>query len=289
MPAALTPRDLVVSSPPLARFPLLERLEPSARAGFRGISLQPGDVWQLEEQGLTAGQIAARVTDAGLVITEVDCTACWMRHQARTEQIGGLTEFLRLLTPELVIATAARVGAQSVTAVDLSVRPASLDEAAEGFARLCALAADHGLRAQIEFMPVGGIRTLGEAMAIVAAAGCANGGITLDAWHFFRSGATLDELAQVPGELIHAVQLCDAPAQPVAADPWTELTTARLLPGEGALDLDGLVRTLDALGCAAPAGVEVFHARQDHMTLAEITSDWARATSTLLATARNPA
>lgn len=285
---ALTPADLVLSSPPVSRFPLLERLAPFAAAGFRGISIQPGDIWALEAEGMSASEIKARIADAGLVVTEMDCTACWMDHQTRTEQVGGLTAFLRQLTPEPIIATAARIGAQSVSAIDLSVEPASRDEAAEGFARLCTLAAEHGLKAQIEFLPTGGIRSLAEAMAVVEAAGCDNGGVTLDAWHFFRSGSTLEELAKIPGHRIHAVQLCDAPAAP-GADLWSELMTARLLPGEGALDVVGLVRTLDAIGCTAPAGVEVFHTRQDAMSLAEIARDWARSTNALLARARNTA
>lgn len=285
---ALTPADLVLSSPPVSRFPLLERLAPFAEAGFRAISIQPGDVWALEAEGMSASEIAARIADAGLIITEMDCTACWMEHQTRAELIGGLTPFLRQLTPEPIITTAARIGAQSVSAIDLSVEPASLDEAAESFARLCAMAAEHGLKAQIEFLPTGGIRSLAEAMAIVEAAGCDNGGVTLDAWHFFRSGSTLEELAKIPGHRIHAVQLCDAPAAP-AADLWSELMTARLLPGEGDLDVVGLVRTLDAIGCTSPTGVEVFHTRQDTMTLGEIARDWAQSTNTLLARARNTA
>lgn len=285
---ALTPADLVLSSPPVSRFPLLERLAPFAEAGFRGISIQPGDVWALEAEGMSSSEIKARIADAGLVVTEMDCTACWMDHQTRTEQVGGLTAFLRQLTPEPIIATAARIGAQSVSAIDLSVQPASRDEAAKGFARLCTLAAEHGLKAQIEFLPTGGIRSLAEAMAVVEAAGCDNGGVTLDAWHFFRSGSTLEELAKIPGHRIHAVQLCDAPAAP-GADLWTELMTARLLPGEGALDVVGLVRTLDAIGCTAPTGVEVFHTRQDAMSLSEIARDWARSTNALLARARNTA
>lgn len=288
MTRTLTPADLALSSPPVSRFPLLERLQPFAEAGFSAIALQPGDVSTLEAQGMAASEIAARIADAGFTIAEVDCTSCWMEHQNKVDQIGGLTEFLRRLTPELVVGAAARVGAQSVTAIDLSVQPASLDEAAESFARLCRMAAEHGMKAQIEFLPTGGIRSLREAMAIVEAAGFDNGGVTLDAWHFFRSGSTLEELAKVPGHRIHAVQLCDAPAAP-ADDLWTELMTARLLPGEGDLDVVGLVRTLDAIGCTAPIGVEVFHTRQDTMTLAEIARDWAQSTNALLVRARSAA
>jgi sugar phosphate isomerase/epimerase len=36
---------------------------------------------------------------------------------------------------------------------------------------------------------------------------------------------------------------------------------ARLLPGEGSIDLAGLIRTLDAIGSIAPIGVEVLSDR----------------------------
>lgn len=280
--------DLVFCSPAMPGVPLLDRLAPVAAAGFTALSLMPGDVWALEDAGMTAPEIAARIADAGLRVAEMDCTACWMPRQNTQGDGGDLSLLLRGLTAQKVVDTAARIGAPSVVAVDLGKTLPPLDEAAEGFAQLCDYAAQHGLRAHIEFLPVGGIRTLAQAWAIVSSAGCANGGLTIDAWHFFRSGSTLDELAQIPGDRIHTVQLCDAPATP-QPDLWTELMTARLLPGEGDLDIAGLVRTLDAIGSTAPIGVEVFNTRQNDQTLAQVASDWAGAARAVLAQARGTA
>ncbi|MDE2436207.1 MAG: sugar phosphate isomerase/epimerase [Sphingomonadales bacterium] len=288
VPTSLAPTDLVFCSTPVANTPLLDRLEPVAAAGFRGIAVQPGDIWQLEEQGMPAAEIAARITDAGLVVTEIDCAACWFDRQMRVEQIGGMTAFLRQLRTERVVETAARIGAQSVTAIDLSESEAPVTEAAEGFAALCDLAARHGLKAQIEWLPVGGIRSLRHAWDIVRGAGRANGGLTVDAWHFFRSGSRLDELAEIPGDRIHSVQLCDAPAA-AQVDLWAELMSARLLPGEGDLDLTGLIRTLDRIGATAPMAIEVFHPRQETQTLDAIARDWAGSAHNVMAKARDTA
>lgn len=280
--------DLVFCSPAMPGVPLLDRLGPVAAAGFTALSLMPGDVWGLEDNGMAASEIAARIADAGLNVAEMDCTACWMPRQRTQGDGGDLSLLLRGLTMEKVVDTAARIGAASVVAVDIADSPPPLEEVAAGFAQLCDYAAQHGLRAQIEFLPVGGIRTLSEAWAIVSAAGRANGGLTIDAWHFYRSGSTLEQLAQIPGGRIHTVQLCDAPATP-QADLWTELMTARLLPGEGNLDLVGLVRTLDAIGSTAPFGVEVFNTRQNDQLLTQVARDWAAAARTTLAHARgNP-
>lgn len=286
---ALDRTALVFCSPPMAQVPLLARIEAVAAAGFDALSLQPGDIWALEAEGTSAAEIAARIADAGLAVAEMDCTANWMaRHETAACGVPALEGLLRALPARRVVETAARIGARSVAAIDMSATVPGLDEAAEGFAALCDLAAEHGLLAHIEFLPVSAIRTLGEAAAIVAAAGRANGGLTIDAWHLFRSGSTLAELAAIPGERIHTVQLCDAPATP-AADLWAELMTARLLPGEGALDLAGLVRTLDAIGSTAPIGVEVFHARQGDQAPSQVARNWAEATRAVLAQARGQA
>lgn len=286
-PPPLTPADLVFCPAPFGHVPLLDRLAPAAAAGFSAIALQPSDVWTAEAMGHSAADLAARIADAGLTVAEIDCTACWMERQ-KTGDDSELGKLLRGLTPDKVVATAARIGARSVAAIDLSPTPAPLDEAAEAFAALCDLAAEHGLRAHIEFLPVGGIRNLSEAWAIVREAGRPNGGLTIDAWHFFRSGSTLEELAALPPEHIHAVQLCDAPAEP-QADLWAELMSARLLPGEGALDVVGLVRTLDRMGSRAPFGIEVFNSRQQDQTIAQVAQDWAEAGREILERARgNP-
>jgi len=281
---AMGPDDLCFSSAPFLHVPLLDRLAPLRAAGFAAMSISPNDVWALEAQGMAARDIAARIGDAGLAIAELDCIACWMDHQ-RQGADDDLSRLLRMLTPERVIETAARLGASSVALIDMSPEPTPIDVAAQAFARVCDVAADHGLKAHIEFLPVGGIRSLGDAWAIVAAAGRANGGITLDAWHFHRSGSTLDLLATIPGRHIHAVQLCDALPGPLP-DPWAELMTQRLLPGEGVIDLVGLIRTLEAIGCTAPTGVEVFNLRQNDQSLADTARDWVTSTRAVQAKAR---
>lgn len=282
------PDDLVFCSPATPGVPLLDRLGPARAAGFAAISLMPSDIWGLEAQGMTATEIAARIADAGLVVAEVDCTACWMERQKTQGDDSELWRLLRSLTPERVLDSAVAVGASSVVAVALGDDTPPFDEAVEGFARLCDLAADRGLKAQIEFLPSGGIRTLAETAAIAAAAGRDNGGITLDSWHFTRSGGTLEELAAIPGHRIHTVQLNDGPAQP-QGDPWEELMTARRLPGEGEFDLIGIIRTLDAIGSTAPLGVEVFNTRQNDQSIDEIARNWAHSARAIIAKARGNA
>ena len=80
----------------------------------------------------------------------------------------------------------------------------------------------------------------------------------LDAWQLRFGPTTLDDVAATPGPLLGGVQLCDAPAERPADVPWAT-RHARLVPGDGAVDLVGLVRALRAAGSPSPLAVEVFH------------------------------
>ena len=53
------------------------------------------------------------------------------------------------------------------------------------------------------------------------------------------------------------MQLSDALPEP-SPDVTDETMHARQLPGEGAAHVVEIVQTLDAIGCTAPIGVEVF-------------------------------
>lgn len=284
----LGPQHLALAAPPFGHVPLLDRLAPARAAGFDAIALMPGDVWTLEAQGMSAAEIAGRIADHGLAISEVDCTACWLPAQQALEPTDDMGRLVRSLTPERVIETAARVGARSVTAVEMSRVAVDPDAAAEAFAAMCDFAAPHGIKVHIEFLPTGGIPDLASAWRIVKAADRPNGGLTVDSWHLFRSGSTLDQLAAIPGERIHTVQINDAPETP-QADLWQELMTGRLLPGQGSFDLTGLIRTLDAIGSTAPIAVEVFSTALATQPTAEAMRALAQAGAAIIRQARTTA
>ncbi len=280
--------NLVLATPPFGHVPLLDRLAPARAAGFDGISILPGDIWALEEAGLTGRDIATRIADAGLTLMEVDCIGCWLPSHYTHGGTSEIDKLLRSLTPERIIEAAARVGGRSITVVEMMGITPSVDEGAEAFARLCDLAAPHGLNVHIEFLPCGGIPDLASAWAIVQAAGRPNGGLTMDSWHLFRSGSSLDLLATIPGDRIHTVQINDAPAVP-QDDLLEETMTARLIPGEGSFDLTGFIRTLDQIGSTAPISVEIFSTDCHTRPMADVIRPWAEAAQAILHHARTAA
>lgn len=124
------------------------------------------------------------------------------------------------------------------------------------FAKLCELAKGYNLTCDLEFMPWTGVKALPDARDIVLAAGQENGGVLIDGLHFDRSKSRLEDIATIPAKHIHYVQMCDGLAD---YDPSDEgliyvARNARLFPGEGAIDLAGIVR---AIPDGTPLSVEV--------------------------------
>jgi len=88
----------------------------------------------------------------------------------------------------------------------------------------------------------------------------ANGALLVDAIHFFRGGNRPQDLARVPRERLRYMQFCDARPE-VPTDMQEMIRQARgdrLFPGDGGLDLVGLLRALPA---DLPISLEIPHAK----------------------------
>ncbi len=126
---------------------------------------------------------------------------------------------------------------------------------AETLSRFCDLALQYRLNANLEPMPWVDIATVNQAKQVLERAGRKNSAVLVDPIHFFRADNRLED---IPREVRYA-QFCDArPERP--SDPQELIRQARgdrLFPGEGGLDLRGL---LGALPPGLPISLEVPHA-----------------------------
>ena len=164
------------------------------------------------------------------------------------------------LTPETKVADWENVFAisQRLGASDILVHGADPEEKrlVETFGRLCDLAGRYKLRANLEPMPWVDVSNIAKALRVLRGARRANSGLLVDAIHFFRAGDSLAELKKVPREYLHYLQLCDA--RPETPTDMQEIIRQargdRLFPGEGGLDLRGL---LGALPPEIPLSLEV--------------------------------
>lgn len=84
-----------------------------------------------------------------------------------------------------------------------------------------------------------------------------NVGVLLDAYHWYLSDGTVDEIAAIPAGMPLFVHINDAPPGNVA-----ELDDSmRVLPGKGVIDLNGFLGAIAARGYDGPVSVELFSER----------------------------
>lgn len=151
------------------------------------------------------------------------------------------------------------------------------------FSAFCEAAAPYGLTGDLEFMPWTKVPDARTALRIVTAAGQPNGRVLVDALHAGRSQTTLADIAAIPAGRLSYAQICDAPGEIPSTDEGLIFTArqARLLPGEGGIDLAGIFSQLPA---DLPISVEIPHLERSAQLGPR---EWARqalvATRTVLA------
>lgn len=210
--------------------------------GLRLMPAAPGEpAYPLLHDPACLSEVLARLADSAVTVSDVEIA-----------RLGAHVDLDRLVP---LLDRAAALGARHVLTAGDDPDIARLTDT---FARFCALAAERSLTVDLEFMPWTAVKCARSARAIVEAAGAPNGGILVDALHFDRSDTTLEEVRQLPPARLHYAQLCDAPAD---FDPSDEGLIAvarggRLFPGEGGIDLAGL---LHALPFDIPLSVEVIN------------------------------
>jgi sugar phosphate isomerase/epimerase len=262
----LGPDDLVFCAGTLLKHGLRDVVAAASAGGFRAVSLWPHHVEGASASGLSDADLRRLLADEGLVALEVEPVMSWLPETALDASARRLVG----PAPEAFFALAERVGARSLLAVDGFGARAERAVLVDAFAALCEGARRHGLSVKLEFTPWSAIPDAASAAEIVRASGAVNAGILIDSWHHFRGANDLSQIAALPGDLVHGVQLNDASAAPTGEPLPQESMHARRLPGEGQIDLVGLLRTLDRIGCRAPLGAEVFSDAFDGHASAEV-------------------
>lgn len=252
--------DLVLCAGTLLDASFQQHVAAAAAGGFQGISLYATEYQRARGEGLSDADLRALLDDHGLEIAELDPLMNWL--PAAGLGRGATEEGNRFFgaTEADFYAMGEALAARSINAVLFTDERVETERIAEAFAGLCDRAAERGLLIHLEYLPWTQIPDLATALAIVELAGRSNGGLMVDSWHHFRSHSDArdnEALRKTPGERILAVQLNDAPRAP-APNAIEETLHGRLLPGEGDIDLGGLLGVLKDNGCRAPIGVEVF-------------------------------
>lgn len=118
------------------------------------------------------------------------------------------------------------------------------------------MAKKYGLNVNIEFLPWAGVRNLQEAITLLDNLQMDNLYIMLDTLHAGRAGVTAEEIRRTDPKYFQYIHICDGPAgpngDPVLDDIEDErmlhtARSARLYPGEGIMDIAGMVKALPEL------------------------------------------
>jgi sugar phosphate isomerase/epimerase len=284
---ALGPHDLIASHYTIsgmdvmkpARHSFAQRVAAAASAGFAGIGWTPQDYDTCRAAGLSDADLRAILDDHAISAAELEFVSDWAH--------GGDRGIAAQQTEDKMYAMAERFGTRHVNVGEL--RPPSemepLEATAERFAAMCDRAASHGLRVAIEFLPWTGIPDPKTAWEICRIAGRRNGGLLVDSWHYFHSGADAATLRAIAPDQIVAIQIDDAPRMSPAADMLYD-TLHRCAPGEGVFDLAGLIRLLDDIGVQAPISVEIISPQQQERSIEEAARVAYASTAAVLARAR---
>lgn len=234
-----------------------EMIRVAARTGYRTVGLR-----------------LIRVTDTTPGYPLMDDPALLRATKAAMAETGvGVLdiEFVKI-TPELdvaglepFIAVGAELGARHVITAPYDP---DLDRLADRLAAIGELCARYGLSAALEFFPWTLVADLASAARVVEATGRPDIGILVDTLHFARSDSTYEQLDAVPASRLPMVHICDAPAEkPTTTEGLLHNARAeRLPPGEGGLDILGVLRHLPP---GIPIALEVPMERLTHEVGAE--------------------
>jgi sugar phosphate isomerase/epimerase len=171
----------------------------------------------------------ARLGDTGVRVLDIEI----LRLKPETR----VREFLPVLE------TAARLGARNALVAGNDPDEARLTG---NLAALCEIAAPLGIAPCLEPMPWTDAANFAQGARIVGNARRENAGLLIDPIHFDRGGSAASEIPGVPAAWLRYLQMCDAPAErPTTLEGLLRQARAeRLLPGEGGLDLRGILRAV---------------------------------------------
>lgn len=227
-----------------ARVPFAERCRAAVTAGFTGIGLHTDDYRQMLATGASDESLREVLGTHGLALREIEFLSGWATAVTGDGDTFAAVEALGdAFRPHHV--TAGEFGADELDIAGAGAR----------LRTICDEVAAYGLRVAVEAFPWSGLKDVATARAVVEASGASNAGLMIDVWHFYNTRSTLADLDGLPPDRIVAVQLNDG--RVVDGDFLIEARQGRLLPGDGELDIAGLLSGLYERGFRGPYCVEV--------------------------------
>jgi len=197
--------------------------------GLRLLEVTGGDSWPLVSDPLLLRQTRDAMSSTGVGVLDVELARLTPEFDAAS------------LRPTLDVA-----GELGVRHILTQAHDDDWARLVHNFGNLCDLLASYGLTADLEFLTWTKMRGVNEAILLLRSANRPNAGLTVDTLHFYRSGCRIEDLSTVPPELLHFVQISDAPAEGPSSVEGLIFAARedRLDPGAGELDIAAILRVL---------------------------------------------
>jgi sugar phosphate isomerase/epimerase len=228
---------------------LLEKIRIAAETGYRAIELWHEDLEVYLRDGGSLADVRRALDDGGLTVATTIYVKGWFESTGEAYQ-QALEQCRRRMDQ------AAAVGAGHIIAGPPAVH-ADRDLGAAHYRELLALGREYGVRPAMEFLGfVEDIKTIDDAWEIITQAGDPDGTIVLDPFHIFRGGGSMERIGSLPGDRIAVCHFNDAPASPPREQQHDR---HRVYPGDGHLDLRGMIRQLRATGYRGCVSLELFN------------------------------
>ena len=228
---------------------LADKLDAIAGAGFDGVEIFDND---LVASPLPPAEVAMRCADLGLTIDLFQPL-----RDVQGVPPGRFPAVLHRVRTKLEVMAelgATRVLACSSVAADSSP---DIDQTAEQLHAVGALAAEYGGTVAFEALAWGRhVNRVGQAWEAVVRAGHPAVTLAVDTFHMLARGDDGAALAGIPGDRIGFLQVADAPLLDMGLLEWSR--HHRCFPGQGTLDVPGVVAAALTAGYRGPVSLEVF-------------------------------
>jgi len=228
---------------------LADKLDAIAAAGFDGVEIFDND---LISSPLSPRDVKARCADLGLSIDLFQPVRDI--EGVRPDRFAAVLYRLRTkfeVMRELGTSTVLACSNVNVDSVD------DLDLTAEQLHHVGDLAAEYGVTVAFEALAWGRhINRVGQAWDAVLKADHPAVTLAVDTFHLLARGDDGSALAGVPGERIGFLQVADAPLLDMNVLEWSR--HFRCFPGQGTLDVTGVVAATLEAGYRGPLSLEVF-------------------------------
>lgn len=233
--------------------PLREKIAIAGEAGYTGIELWYDDVDGYISEGGTLPDLRKALDDAGLTVVSTIFLKGWWDTEGETRR-AAIDECKRRME------IAAKLGSRHYIAGP-PLGPVDVELGAKRYRELLELGigigVGIGVKAACEYLGFAEeFNTIEKAVDLITRCGHPAATIVHDPFHIFRGGGSFDSVGTLKPEQIAVFHFNDAPDFPpreLQHDP------DRVMPGDGCLDLKGVLRSLTRIGYGGWISLELFN------------------------------